>query len=72
MTSQRARAALRAVRRAGRALDWYVKALLGESDYQRYIDHLACHHPEAPVPTVKQYWRERHARESRQPGARCC
>jgi uncharacterized short protein YbdD (DUF466 family) len=63
---------LTTAKRAWRAFAWYLTALLGESDYERYVNHLALHHPGEPVPTVKQYWLERYARESRQPGARCC
>jgi len=58
--------------RAWRAFLWYAKALMGESDYARYVDHLQRHHPGSPVPTVKEYWRDRYRRESREPGARCC
>jgi len=60
------------LRQAWRAFVWYVKAVMGDSDYERYVEHLAVHHPEGPVPTVKEYWRERYRRESCEPVSRCC
>lgn len=59
-------------RRAWRAVAWYVTGVLGESDYQRYVSHIRRHHPDAPVPSVREYWRERHAEQDANPGARCC
>ena len=64
--------AWRTVRRGLDAFVWYVKSVLGENDYQRYAEHLARHHPGTPVPTVKQYWRDRYDEESRHPQDRCC
>lgn len=58
--------------RAWGALTWYVKGVLGESDYQRYVAHLRRVHPDAEVPTVREYWRERYAAQDANPGARCC
>ncbi|MCL2316006.1 MAG: YbdD/YjiX family protein [Actinomycetia bacterium] len=58
--------------RAWRAFVWYVKSVLGENDYERYVAHLRAHHPDAPVPTVSAYWRDRYAREDAHPEGRCC
>ncbi|MFI9485074.1 YbdD/YjiX family protein [Promicromonospora sp. NPDC052451] len=63
---------LAVVRRGWRALAWYVTGVLGESDYQRYVAHLRRVHPDAAVPTVREYWRERYAAQDANPGARCC
>ncbi|MGW2094763.1 YbdD/YjiX family protein [Promicromonospora sukumoe] len=60
------------VRRGWRALTWYVTGVLGESDYQRYVAHLRRVHPDAAVPTVRDYWRDRYAAQDANPGARCC
>jgi uncharacterized short protein YbdD (DUF466 family) len=60
------------LKRGWRALAWYVTGVLGESDYQRYVAHLRQRHPDQPVPTVGQYWRERYAEQDANPGARCC
>jgi uncharacterized short protein YbdD (DUF466 family) len=59
-------------RRAWRALSWYVTGVLGESDYERYVSHLRRHHPDTRVPSVAEYWQERHAEQDANPGARCC
>ncbi|MFE7509484.1 YbdD/YjiX family protein [Promicromonospora sp. NPDC057488] len=64
--------ALGAVRRGWRALTWYVTGVLGESDYQRYVAHLRRVHPDAAVPTVREFWRDRYAAQDANPGARCC
>jgi uncharacterized short protein YbdD (DUF466 family) len=63
---------LAVVGRGWRALAWYVTGVLGESDYQRYVAHLRRVHPDAVVPTVREYWRERYAEQDANPGARCC
>jgi uncharacterized short protein YbdD (DUF466 family) len=62
----------RQLRRAWRGVAWYVQALLGQSDYQAWVDHLRRYHPDQPIPTVAGYWRQRYRWESRHPGARCC
>jgi uncharacterized short protein YbdD (DUF466 family) len=50
---------------------WY-SAINGGQDYQRYVDHLRRTHPGAPVPSVRDYWRERYAEAERNPTNRCC
>ena len=60
------------ITRAWRSFVWYVKALMGESDYEVYVEHLRRHHPGAAIPTVSEYWRDRYRRESENPSARCC
>ena len=64
--------ALAVVRRGWRALAWYVTGVLGESDYARYVAHRRRVHPDAEVPTVREYWRDRYAQEDATPAARCC
>ncbi len=58
--------------KASRTVSWYVRGVLGESDYDAYVAHLRKHHPDQPLPTVKQYWRERWDYEEKHPSARCC
>ena len=60
------------ITRAWRAFVWYVKSVMGESDYEVYVNHLRRHHPDAEVPTVSQYWRDRYREEGENPGSRCC
>lgn len=63
------------LRRAGsgvRALAWWFSAVLGGQDYSRYVAHLRRAHPGEPVPTERQYWRERYDEADRTPQQRCC
>lgn len=50
---------------------WY-SAINGGQDYQRYVDHLRRNHPGCPVPSERQYWRDRYAEAERNPTTRCC
>ncbi len=65
-------AALTRARTAVRGVAWWYSAINGGQDYQRYVEHLRRTHPGAPVPSVKQYWRERYAEADRNPSTRCC
>ncbi|MDR7329187.1 uncharacterized short protein YbdD (DUF466 family) [Corynebacterium guangdongense] len=51
---------------------WYVGELMGDHAYARYVEHLRRHHPDAEVPTEREYWRARYAEQDANPGARCC
>ena len=62
----------RAVLRGVRAVAWYVDSVLGGQDYPRYVEHLRRNHPDRPIPSEREYWRERHAAAARNPGTRCC
>ncbi|MCT2289046.1 YbdD/YjiX family protein [Corynebacterium sanguinis] len=53
-------------------VSWYIKELMGDNDYAKYCAHLAAHHPDVKPPTEKEYWKQRWARESANPGSRCC
>ncbi|WP_330185145.1 YbdD/YjiX family protein [Nocardia sp. NBC_01503] len=66
------RTAGRAVLRALRAVIWWFNSILGGNDYQRYVDHLRFQHPDAPVPSERDYWRDRHDAAARNPANRCC
>jgi uncharacterized short protein YbdD (DUF466 family) len=61
-----------ALARAARGVRWYVTTLMGDRDYERYVAHLRREHPDASVPTEKEFWRERWAEQEANPGARCC
>lgn len=58
--------------RAARAVAWYVTSLLGDRDYDRYVEHVARVHPGTVPVSEAAYWRERHAYQDAHPGARCC
>nr|WP_286303181.1 YbdD/YjiX family protein [Microbacterium suwonense] len=60
------------MRSAATAVRWYVTTLMGDRDYEVYVAHQRAHHPDAPIPTERQFWRDRMAEQDRNPGARCC
>lgn len=63
---------LEGLRKAGRDVRWYVHSIMGDNAYQHYVSHLRVHHPDAPVPTERQFWIDKHAEAERNPKTRCC
>ncbi len=61
-----------AIVRAWRGVRWWFGSVLGDDAYQRYVEHLRRSHPDAPVPTEREFWRRRYAEADANPGARCC
>ncbi len=61
-----------ALRRGWSALTWYVKEVVGENDYEKYVAHLGRRHPGAPVPTRRDFERAKMQRMEANPKARCC
>lgn len=57
---------------AARAVKWWFTSVLGDHDYDNYVDHLRRKHPDAEVPCEREYWRARHADADANPGPRCC
>ncbi|WP_309230560.1 YbdD/YjiX family protein [Nocardia sp. SYP-A9097] len=55
-----------------RAVIWWFNSILGGNDYQRYVQHLQLRHPDASVPSERDYWRDRHDAAARNPANRCC
>ncbi|HUO39013.1 MAG TPA: YbdD/YjiX family protein [Mycobacterium sp.] len=51
---------------------WYWRALMGDSHYERYLEHRRRAHPGEPVLSEREYWRARHAATDANPGMRCC
>jgi uncharacterized short protein YbdD (DUF466 family) len=45
---------------------------MGDNHYQRYLAHHRRTHPDQPVLTEAEYWRNRHLRAEADPGVRCC
>ena len=66
------RSALEAVLTVARGIRWWVSSVMGDNAYARYTDHLARTHPDDPVPTEREYWRQRYADAEANPSARCC
>lgn len=65
---------MRSLRRVLRGVRWYVRELTGESAYDRYVAHIRARHPEAPVPSRREFERSRTDRQEKDPrqGFRCC
>ena len=60
------------VLRSARAVRWYVREVMGDAKYERYVRHLRAVHPDAPVPTEREFWRQHYAEQEASPGTRCC
>jgi uncharacterized short protein YbdD (DUF466 family) len=61
-----------AVRKALRAVLWYARELTGEAEYDRYCQHHRRRHPQAPVPTRREYQLLRTLRRECESPGRCC
>ncbi len=55
-----------------RAVLWYLRELTDESAYERYVEHVRTHHPDRPVPSRREFERQRMAAKDANPGVRCC
>lgn len=55
-----------------RAFWWWITSVMGDKDYERYVAHMRRRHPGEPVPSERQFWRDRYAEADTNPGARCC
>ncbi|MBT2417518.1 YbdD/YjiX family protein [Streptomyces sp. ISL-22] len=65
---------MRSLRRVLRGVRWYVRELTDESAYDRYVAHLRREHPDARVPSRRDFERMRTDRQEQDPrqGLRCC
>ncbi|MFJ8105043.1 YbdD/YjiX family protein [Streptomyces sp. NPDC096132] len=50
----------------------YARELTGEAEYDRYCERHRRHHPQAPVPTRREYQRMRTAQREHESPSRCC
>ena len=53
-------------------LRWYVREFTGEAEYDRYCERHRLAHPQAPVPTRREYEVLRTRQQELRPGSRCC
>lgn len=60
------------LRRGAGAVRWYVKAVMGDSDYQRYVAHHRSRHPDESPLGESDYWRMRYRNQDANPQGRCC
>ncbi|WP_199523854.1 YbdD/YjiX family protein [Micromonospora craterilacus] len=51
---------------------WYVKEVVGENDYERYVNHLRRHHPQTRPVSRKVFERDKIQRLGTGPNTRCC
>ena len=42
-----------------RGVLWYLRELTDESAYERYVEHVRCHHPDRSVPSRREFERQR-------------
>lgn len=49
-----------------------VRRIIGVPDYDRYLAHMAAHHPHATPLTSREFERQRLADRYSRPGSRCC
>nr|WP_277628322.1 YbdD/YjiX family protein [Arsenicicoccus dermatophilus] len=55
-----------------RTARWYWRGVTGADAYERYVAHLTREHPDAPVPSEREFWRQKYADQERHPTSRCC
>lgn len=60
------------IRQVVGGMGWYLRAVSGESDYDRYVAHQEKAHPGEPVLTRAEFWRWRMDDRDKNPRARCC
>lgn len=63
---------LSSARRTAGVLRWYFRGITGADAYERYVAHLQRTHPDAEIPSEKQFWRDKYAEMDRNPKSRCC
>ncbi|RZI41354.1 putative selenoprotein [Herbaspirillum sp. HC18] len=65
---------LEEIKQAGRYMGQAMRAMVGIPEYSAYLDHMEKTHPEQPVMTYEEFFRERQ--EARYGGkgriGRCC
>ncbi len=57
---------------AWRYLVRLMRQVICVGDYETYVAHLREHHPERPLPSYEEFFRERQAARYRGGGGRCC
>ena len=64
------------VAEVARGIRWYVRGVMGEDAYEKYLAHVASEHGDAaggaPVMTEREFWRDRTDRQDSNPQGRCC
>jgi len=55
-----------------RGVRWYVRGVMGEDAYDKYLEHARGQHEGAQVMTEREFWRDRTDRQDANPEGRCC
>jgi len=56
-----------------RGIRWYVRAVMGEDAYEKYLAHVEGEHGGGAVPlSEREFWRDRTDRQDANPQGRCC
>lgn len=61
----------RPLREAARGVAWFLRGVVREDAYEKYLEHAATH-PGIPVMTEREFWRDLTDRQDRNPQGRCC
>jgi uncharacterized short protein YbdD (DUF466 family) len=64
--------AVSGLRSFGHKLAQTARLAVGVPDYSRYVEHQRSHHPDQPVMSYKEFFRERQASRYRKGSSRCC
>lgn len=63
---------LRSAGRSLMAVNRYLKGVLGEDSYDRYLEHHQATACATEPMTVKEFWRDKTDRQDANPEGRCC
>jgi len=55
-----------------RGVRWYVRGVMGEDAYDKYLEHARGQHEGAQIMTEREFWRDRTDRQDANPEGRCC
>lgn len=62
-------------RRTGRQVAWFVRGMVREDAYEKYVAHVMATHPDdqgRQLMTERMFWREQTDRQDANPEGRCC
>lgn len=60
------------LRRSVRSAWQILRGIVGETAYERYVQHHREHHPGEPLLGEREFWRRHIDRGDTAPGSRCC
>lgn len=60
------------LRRSARSAWQIARGIVGETAYERYLEHHHRHHPDETPLGEREFWRRHIDRGDTEPGSRCC